>query len=602
MRPVSSHILNLSIVYPQGFGVERAEQQRAERERRLMERERAERERAERERVANETSKLSFSQSVVSRSSGFGVERAERELLFRCLKPVSTSYRRKLCCMDGTRQSLLNQVMDWVANKSGQENVLQGNVYWCYGPPGIGKTSLAHSICASLHERNHLAGAFFCQRDDPNLTEPRNILPTFIHKLAILFPPFRTIVAKHLHDDPNLTLESMEGSLFLDFIRSLPCHPERTLVFVIDALDECGDAQSRPRLLEVLTDAAAQAPWLKIIVTSRIEFDIQHFFGTLAQSSYSPYDLATDQDASADLRTFTRAQFDLVASHRNLGTPWPEESDFNRIVSRANGLFIFIKTLVLALKRCTDPEEYLKAALQDPAATDLESLYGLYFTTLKVQKVYSSAGFRRMAGVLLAASPYRALCEETMAELAGVKLYLVTIWVDALSSLLYRDEAANGGIRVRHLSGYDFFLSDRCSYQVNVRDADVQLGIACLKVMTTKLHFNICKLGDSRLANADVRDLPSRVEQNISDALQYSCLHWLDHLSLPPANRDQRMLVLGSLKEFFEGLYPLFWVEVLSVMGMVPIGVPGLRRLLSWVRVSTLACCYFGFLDDSTSL
>jgi len=167
--------------------------------------------------------------------------------------------------------------------------------------------------------------------------------------------------------------------------------------------------------------------------------------------------------------------------------------------------------------------------------------------------------------------------------------------VDALSSLLYRDEAANRGIRVRHLSVCDFFLSDRCSYQVNVRDADVQLGIACLRVMTTQLRFNICKLEDSRLANSDIRDLPSRVKQNISDSLQYSCLHWLDHLCFPPANRDRHMLVLGSLKEFFEGLYPLFWVEVLSIMGMVPIGVLSLRRLLSWVRVSTSACSYFAF-------
>jgi hypothetical protein len=494
--------------------------------------------------------------------------------------------------MDGTRQSLLNQIMDWVANKSGQENVLQRNVYWFYGSPGIGKTSLAHSICASLHERNHLAGAFFCRRDDPNLSEPINILPTFIHKLAILFPPFRTIVAKHLRDDPNLTPESMEGSLFLDFIRSLPRQPEHTLVFVIDALDECGDAQSRPRLLEVLTNAAAQAPWLKIIVTSRTEVDIQHFFDTLTQSSYLRYDLATDQDASADLRTFARSQFDLVASHWNLPTPWPEESDFNKVISRANGLFIFVKTLVLALKHCKDPEESLKAALQDSAGTGLESLYELYSSILKAQIVHNNAEFQRMVGVLLTTSPYRALCDETIAELAGVKLYLVKTWVDALSSLLYRDEAANRGIRVRHLSVYDFFLSDRCSYQVNVRDADVQLGIACLKVMTTQLRFNICKLDDSRLANADVRDLPSRVKQNISDALQYSCLHWLDHLCFPPANRDQRMLVLGSLKEFFEGLYPLFWVEVLSIMGMVPIGVPSLRRLLSWVRVSTSPCCY----------
>src|SRR5258706_2459828 len=249
MRPVSSYFLNLSKVDLKEFGVEQAE-----REGERMGRERA--------------------------------ERPEQEVLFRRLKPVSTSYHRKLCCMDGTRQSLLHQIMDWVANKSGQENVFQGNVYWVYGSPGIGKTLLAHSICARLHKRNHLAGAFFCQRDDPNLSELGNILPSFIHKLAILFPPFRNIVAKHLRDDPDLTPESMEGALFLDFISSLTRHPEHTLVFVIDALDKCGDAQSCPRLLEVLTNAASQAPWLKIIITSRTEFDIQLFFGTLTQLSY----------------------------------------------------------------------------------------------------------------------------------------------------------------------------------------------------------------------------------------------------------------------------------------------------------------------------
>src|SRR5258706_2007794 len=424
MRPVSSHFLNLSIVDPQRFGVERVEQ-----------------------------------------------GREEQELLFGRLKPVETGYNRELRCMDGTRQSLLDQIMDWVPNKSGQENVLQRNAYWFYGSPGIGKTSLAHSICARLHERNHLAGAFFCRRDDPNLSKPINILPTFIHEHANHVPPFRAIVAKHLREDPKLTRESMEGSLFLDFIRSLPSHPEQALVFVIDALDECGDVQSRPHLLRILTDAAAQAPWLKIIVTSRTEVDIQDFFGTLAQSSYLAYDLANDQGASADLRTFARSQFDLVATRWNLGTAWPKESDFNGVISRANGLFIFIKTLVLALWDCTDPEESLKAALQDSAGTGLESLYELYSSVLKSQKALNNAEFQRMVGVLLSASPYRALCEETIAELAGVKLYLVKTWVNALSSLLYRDEAANGGVRVRHLSVYDFFLINRCSYQVNVRDA-----------------------------------------------------------------------------------------------------------------------------------
>ncbi len=176
MRPVSSHFLNLSILDPQGFDVEQIEREQLERERLVqerlelvererneqermerernerermererMERERMERERVERERVEQErVERERVEQERVEQDQ----ERVKQELLFRRLKPVETGYHRNLRCMDGTRQSLLNQITDWVANKSGQESVLQRNAYWLYGSPGIGKTSLAHSICA----------------------------------------------------------------------------------------------------------------------------------------------------------------------------------------------------------------------------------------------------------------------------------------------------------------------------------------------------------------------------------------------------------------------------------------------------------------------
>jgi hypothetical protein len=110
----------------------------------------------------------------------------------------------------------------------------------------------------------------------------------------------------------------------------------------------------------------------------------------------------------------------------------------------------------------------------------------------------------------------------------------------------------------------------------------MQLGISCLKTMIGQLCFNICNLDDSRLANANVEDLPSRIKQNISDALQYSSIYWSNHLCFAPDNGD--MCVLGSLKEFFEGLWPLFWIEVLSILGMVPTGAPCLRRVISWAQ------------------
>jgi len=565
------------------FRLERAERERVERKQERMERERVERERVEQERAERKRAERKRAEQERAEQERAEQDRVEQELLFRRLKPVETGYHRKLRCMDGTRQSLLNQIVEWVANESGQQNVLQRNTYWIFGSPGIGKTSLAHSICANLHERNHLIGAFFCQRDDSNLSEPINILPTFIHKLAIIFPPFRTIVAKHLRDDPNLTPDSMKGSLFLDFLRFLPRHPEHTLAFVIDALDECGNYQNRQDVLKALIDAAALAPWLKIIITSRPEIDIERFFRGRSSSSYSSYDLATDQEASGDLRTFARSQFALVASRWYLDTAWPEESDFNKLISRANGLFIFIKTLILALEICEDAEESLKEALQGSAGTGLEPLYRLYSSILKAHR--NIGGFWRMI-VVITTAQYRPLCEEPIAKLTGVKPNLVKKWVDALGSLLFRDEGANGAIRVRHLSISDFFLSDRCEYQVNLREAHAQQCTACIKTMVKELRFNICGLEDSRLANPDIRDLPSRVKQNVPEPLQYSCLHWSDHLC-SSANRDERLVVLEGLKSFFEGLYPLFWIEVLSIMGMAPIGVQSLRRLLSWVRVST---------------
>ena len=515
----------------------------------------------------------------------------EPDLLLRRLKDVKTDYNRDLCCMEGTRKSLLEQVIAWVTN--GLDQPGERNTYWIYGPPGIGKTSLAHSICASLHDKEQLAGAFFCQRDDQELREPRNILPTLIRKLAILFPPFRSIVAERLRNYPSVTSESMQPTLFLEFIRKLPRPPKKTLVFVIDALDECGSAQSRPGILDDLTEAAAHAPWLRVIITSRPEVDIQHFFDGAAQLSHLRYDLPADKETTSDLRIFAEHRFNRVASIRCLQSPWPERLLLDGVTSRAAGLFIFIETLALVLEHSYEPTRLLGAILQDSSTPGLSSLYGLYSRIVRARRVQRNAEFRRMIGVLLITAPHRPLCEETIAELAGVRPDVVKIWVEDLGSMFYRDEGASGGIRVRHMSILDFFVSNgsQGDYQVNLRGAHCELGIACLEKMVEELRFNICGLEDSRLANADVKGLASRIKENISEALQYSCLYWSNHFCFTLDTGERR--VWDKLRNFFEGPYALFWVEVLSIMGMLRIGVPSLRKLTSkLVKVSTApACC-----------
>jgi len=516
--------------------------------------------------------------------------RVEHHILLSRLKDVKTSYDRNLCCMKDTRKSLLENIITWVAN--GLEQTDGGNTCWIYGLPGIGKTTLAHSICASLDDKEQLAGAFFCRRDDQELREPRHIIPTLIRKLAILFPPFRRIVAEFLRNNPNVVPESMP-TLFLEFIQTLPRLPKKTLVFVIDALDECGSAQSRLRVLQDLTNATACAPWLKVIITSRQEVDIQRFFDSPAQLSHLRYGMSADEETTSNLRIFAESRFNRVASIRSLQSPWPEPLLLDRVISRAAGLFIFIETLALALEHCYEPTKLLEATLRDSSSPGLMALYALYSSIVRARRVHRNAEFRRMIGVLLITAPYRPLCEETIAELAGVRPDVVKIWVDDLGSMFYRDDGASGGIRVRHLSISNFFVSDYChaDYQVNLREANVKLGIACLEKMVEQLRFNICRLEDSRLANADVKGLASRIKENISDVLQYCSLYWSNHLCFTPDTREGRLL--DVLRKFFEGPYALFWIEVLSIMGMLRIGVPRLRELTSkLIKVSkALACC-----------
>ena len=109
-----------------------------------------------------------------------------------------------------------------------------------------------------------------------------------------------------------------------------------------------------------------------------------------------------------------------MASKWYLPAPWPEPSLFDKVISRANGLFIFIKTVVLSLEHCKNPTKSLRAALQDSDGTGLHSLYNLYSSILKARIAPGDAEFQRVIGVILATAPYRSVGEEALATLAEV--------------------------------------------------------------------------------------------------------------------------------------------------------------------------------------
>jgi NACHT domain len=510
------------------------------------------------------------------------------------LNPVNAlSYYEGRSCMKDTRKSILDHIVAWaeppLENSNESNGSTRHNMFWLYGSPGLGKTSIANSLCQRLHATGNLGGSFFCRRDDPVLCDPNRVMPTLLYRLAWMWNPFRDLVVQALREDPNLNPDWTGCALLLKHLYSLDDRPQTALVLVIDALDESGEPQPRARLLKCLAELCTRVNWLKIVVTSRPEHDISSFFQTLEPMRQ---DLSKDTQAHQDIRNFARYRMDLLANQYHLPNDWPGESRLEQIVTRSGGLFIFVETLYQFLD---DPnaELLLNEVLSGMLGEANSELHKLYSTAIATRIGRRVGDFRLFVHALVAVATHRSLPDKSLASLIGLDPGVISSWVDGLSSLLYRDMSENGGIRARHLSVIEFLTGPTCplEFRVDLQDANAELGNRCLITMTNELEFNICKLETSCVLNADIPNLHDRVQEKISDALQYSCRHWSSHLcsgSSPPSKQVSELL--GA---FLAGVQLLYWLEVLSVTGKVPMAISALRLMKAHFKV----CIFTPYID-----
>lgn len=116
---------------------------------------------------------------------------------------------------------------------------------------------------------------------------------------------------------------------------------------------------------------------------------------------------------------------------------------------------------------------------------------------------------------------------------------------------------------------------------------DYNLALGCLDAMNL-LHFNICQLKTSYLPNNAVPDLQNKIKSSIPEALQYACRFWSHHISPVPSSPLLLERVQIVLEERF-----LFWLEVLSVLGLVNSMPMHLHKLQKWVKVTSMYLSIF---------
>lgn len=135
------------------------------------------------------------------------------------------------------------------------------------------------------------------------------------------------------------------------------------ICIIVDALDECEDLDELggPKFLGALIETISRLNChrIKVFVSSRPELIIRNCFESAVRETV---DLVKeiqlhDVDGNvvqADIRRFFSHHLSSLARRMNMNLPWPSELEFNALVQRTGGLFVYATT-VIGLFRTNGP-------------------------------------------------------------------------------------------------------------------------------------------------------------------------------------------------------------------------------------------------------
>ncbi|KAG9089875.1 hypothetical protein FS749_000981, partial [Ceratobasidium sp. UAMH 11750] len=494
------------------------------------------------------------------------------------LQPADrASYDPERQCITGTRVTIIDKLAAW-AQESGDGPRLT----WVHGLAGLGKSSIATSVCMRLDGQGVLASSFFCKRDNPELRDPRRVITTIVCDLALRWEAYRDAVVAVIRDDVKLSskyIQPLYDALVTEPLRTLNQaeRPAGTLAIVVDALDECGDIVTRRQLLACLRDMSQRVPSLNVIATSRPDSDIRDFFVDSHLNWFTRHNLL-DYSASNDIRVFVH---DYLSELTDIDG-WPEDA-IDQISARSSGLFIWART---ACKFIVDGIDRLKRLAQVLAGTRLASIDALYTTTIEASLPDADGDnmedMLKCLGAIVVTISRTPLSATNLAALlhGHISLNVLNRVLGSLSSVLYVDQNLDNTIRIYHPSFMDFITTQSRSKHlcVDLGYQNAILAESCFRVMAGSLRFNICELETSDLLNNEVLDLDARVRDTIHPHLRYSCLYWSSHAA------EANLAALEKpLRSLLFGLELVYWLEVLSLLGRFSVAPACLLQFI--------ACC-----------
>lgn len=524
------------------------------------------------------------------------------EALPRSKRASSTCARpdRPAGCFQGTRTGLLDDIREWVTNPDPSIP----KCFWLSGIAGIGKTTVAYSVAELARNLGILDADFFFSRlGEDELRDPALVFTTLAYQLALMDPEFSRVITAALQRNPDAGFASLKkqlDTLIIKPLSELERTPDRIVVLVLDAFDEC-ESRGAKEILQLLVSALPFLPFfLKIFITSRPE---PHIRSVLVPSNNLQMTALHDIEAfvvKEDIEMYLTARLRGLPKELGLdgiGENWITAEEIKTLADAAGTFFIHAATSIRFLSEALSLRKRLKVLLQIIVSSQSSLPPGHLKVFYYLDQLYKQI----LLGIIAPTNEdeVTALFQPVV---GSIVLLRDPLPLDALERLVNLDDGDANDLlarlhsvilppappdycpRIYHPSFPDFLRNrDRCADDrlwIQTETHESRLALRCLEIMNVLLHKNMLGNFDALLLNSEVENLEVKIREAFPAELRYACLYWHSHLETLPYPEDRAIQEALAL---FASRALLPWLESMSWLHRTREAVHALEATNTWV-------------------
>lgn len=295
------------------------------------------------------------------------------------LKP-KTHLGPRSTCLHGTRVETIGFVLSWIARSN-------GSILWLSGLAGTGKSSIMGTIACHAREMGVQSrlGAFI-RFDRLEMNDPSGFFTSLAYELSHFDNEIGKLIAEVVKRRPDIadcSFSTQCDDLITKPLKSIGRLPKAgPLVILIDGMDECKRSDKRDELLHVLSSKLQpNLPFLKVVIASRPEHDLEVTFISSEKPWITPYPLDQSSDAvDQDIRRYFENKLGEIQDPA-FHTYCHDNNAIGKLTERASGLFIWADTVYRFIKMLPKPRIAVVLNTSIPLKAQ-DALTTLYTTAL----------------------------------------------------------------------------------------------------------------------------------------------------------------------------------------------------------------------------